>query len=260
MHMHKGKFLSFQVDNLEFLREMRINPIKVAKALVEVFAEMILMNMGARYLEQQQFSVFECCEVLKSGLSVVSSYNVCCSNVLDVTMGMTYVDRFDDAMAQRADGWTQAKEVNMVVRRTRAVAMARSNGNDLFGDKDTRRLVLHMERDSTMTPTTRCCCATEPLMVHIHRSKDVNLDIAQELLRAADQYLLEGLKRLCEYAIAQELFKITSGHSLFGVVNGRCVDDPRSKASDLNVYSLSGLDIATNRDIIGIALANLIVC
>ncbi|XP_028106753.1 uncharacterized protein LOC114305825 [Camellia sinensis] len=42
------KFLSFQVDNLEFLREMRINPIQVAKALVEVFAEMILMNMGAR--------------------------------------------------------------------------------------------------------------------------------------------------------------------------------------------------------------------
>ncbi|XP_028074909.1 uncharacterized protein LOC114277243 [Camellia sinensis] len=42
------KFLSFQVDNLEFLREMRINPIKVAKALVEVFAEMILMNMGTR--------------------------------------------------------------------------------------------------------------------------------------------------------------------------------------------------------------------
>lgn len=34
-------------------------------------------------------------------------------------------------------------------------------------------------------------------------SVDVNLDIAQDLLRAADQYLLEGLKRLCEYAIAQ---------------------------------------------------------
>lgn len=32
---------------------------------------------------------------------------------------------------------------------------------------------------------------------------DVNVDIAQDLLRAADQYLLEGLKRLCEYAIAQ---------------------------------------------------------
>ncbi|GFY95221.1 hypothetical protein Acr_10g0006060 [Actinidia rufa] len=49
-----------------------------------------------------------------------------------------------------------------------------------------------------------------------------------------------------------------SGHSLFGVVNGRCVDDPKSKASDLRSNSLSGLDIATNRDIIGIALANLI--
>ncbi|XP_028089200.1 uncharacterized protein LOC114289640 isoform X1 [Camellia sinensis] len=39
---------TLQVDNLEFLRQMRINPIKVAKALVEVFAEKILMNMGAR--------------------------------------------------------------------------------------------------------------------------------------------------------------------------------------------------------------------
>ncbi|XP_052210136.1 uncharacterized protein LOC127813282 isoform X2 [Diospyros lotus] len=56
----------------------------------------------------------------------------------------------------------------------------------------------------------------------------------------------------------EELFKVTSGHSIFGVVNGRCVDDPRSKASDLSSNSLSGLDIATNRDIIGIALANLI--
>ncbi|GER55348.1 PIB25 armadillo repeat protein [Striga asiatica] len=34
---------------------------------------------------------------------------------------------------------------------------------------------------------------------------DVNLDNAQDLLRAADQYLLEGLKRLCEYAIAQDI-------------------------------------------------------
>ncbi|XP_077218307.1 ARM repeat protein interacting with ABF2 isoform X2 [Tasmannia lanceolata] len=34
---------------------------------------------------------------------------------------------------------------------------------------------------------------------------DVTIDIAQDLLRAADQYLLEGLKRLCEYAIAQDI-------------------------------------------------------
>ncbi|KAL2238871.1 UNVERIFIED_CONTAM: hypothetical protein Sindi_1078800 [Sesamum indicum] len=36
-------------------------------------------------------------------------------------------------------------------------------------------------------------------------SIDVNLDVAEDLLRAADQYLLEGLKRLCEYAIAQDI-------------------------------------------------------
>ncbi|KAL6188746.1 hypothetical protein ACLB2K_040137 [Fragaria x ananassa] len=36
-------------------------------------------------------------------------------------------------------------------------------------------------------------------------SVDITLDIAQDLLRAADQYLLEGLKRLCEYSIAQDI-------------------------------------------------------
>ncbi|XP_043715448.1 uncharacterized protein LOC122663859 [Telopea speciosissima] len=55
----------------------------------------------------------------------------------------------------------------------------------------------------------------------------------------------------------EELFKVSSGHSLFAIVNGRCVEDPRSKASDLNSSSLLGLDVATNRDIIGISLANL---
>ncbi|XP_010251508.1 PREDICTED: uncharacterized protein LOC104593399 isoform X2 [Nelumbo nucifera] len=56
----------------------------------------------------------------------------------------------------------------------------------------------------------------------------------------------------------EELFRVSSGHSMFATVNGRCVEDPRSKASDLTSNSLLGLDIATNRDIIGIALANLI--
>lgn len=36
-------------------------------------------------------------------------------------------------------------------------------------------------------------------------SVEVSTDVAQDLLRAADQYLLEGLKRLCEHAIAQDL-------------------------------------------------------
>ncbi|GMJ12557.1 hypothetical protein like AT4G19160 [Hibiscus trionum] len=59
-------------------------------------------------------------------------------------------------------------------------------------------------------------------------------------------------------AYPEELFTVTSGHSLFAVVNGRCVEDPRSMASDLTGTSLLGLEMATNRDIIGIALANLI--
>ncbi|XP_031263780.1 ARM REPEAT PROTEIN INTERACTING WITH ABF2-like [Pistacia vera] len=36
-------------------------------------------------------------------------------------------------------------------------------------------------------------------------SVDVNIDVAQDLLKAADQYLLDGLKRLCEFAIAQDI-------------------------------------------------------
>ena len=35
---------------------------------------------------------------------------------------------------------------------------------------------------------------------------EMTTDIAQDLLRATDQYILEGLKRLCEYSIAQVLF------------------------------------------------------
>ncbi|MED6201704.1 hypothetical protein PIB30_097654 [Stylosanthes scabra] len=36
-------------------------------------------------------------------------------------------------------------------------------------------------------------------------SIEISLDIAQDLLRVADQYLLEGLKRLCEYTIAKDI-------------------------------------------------------
>lgn len=46
---------------------------------------------------------------------------------------------------------------------------------------------------------------------------------------------------------------------MFATVNGNCVEDPKSRASDLTSDSLSGLEIASNRDIIGIALANMIV-
>ncbi|KAJ0247077.1 Uncharacterized protein HA466_0165370 [Hirschfeldia incana] len=58
----------------------------------------------------------------------------------------------------------------------------------------------------------------------------------------------------------EELFQIaaTSGKSLFAIVNGKCVDDPKSMASELTGKSLQDFDVVTNRDIIEIALANLI--
>jgi len=56
----------------------------------------------------------------------------------------------------------------------------------------------------------------------------------------------------------EELFRVTEGQSMFAIVNGKCVEDPRSRASDLTSGSLLGLEIASKRDIIGIALANLI--
>ncbi|MFS7889327.1 hypothetical protein Hanom_Chr00s000003g01605671 [Helianthus anomalus] len=44
----------------------------------------------------------------------------------------------------------------------------------------------------------------------------------------------------------EELFKVNSGHNLFRIVNGRCVEDPKSMASALTCNSLPTLDIATN--------------
>ena len=35
---------------------------------------------------------------------------------------------------------------------------------------------------------------------------EMTTDIAQDLLRAANQYILEGLEHLCEYSIAQLFF------------------------------------------------------
>ncbi|KAL3844406.1 hypothetical protein ACJIZ3_001809 [Penstemon smallii] len=88
-------------------------------------------------------------------------------------------------------------------------------------------------------------------VIYIEVCRRLNLTIVGS--RVGEDFLIWPLT-----GYPEELFKVTSGHSLFGIFNGKCVDDPRSKASDINSNSLSGLDIATNRDIIGIALANLI--
>ncbi|KAL8224893.1 hypothetical protein R6Q57_017450 [Mikania cordata] len=46
----------------------------------------------------------------------------------------------------------------------------------------------------------------ELMMRYIYTgSVEVNLRIAHDLIKTADQYLLEGLKRLCEYTIAQDI-------------------------------------------------------
>ncbi|KVH91332.1 hypothetical protein Ccrd_006649 [Cynara cardunculus var. scolymus] len=97
-------------------------------------------------------------------------------------------------------------------------------------------------------------------------SKDIGCHLIQ-VLEAVNKVLFEtrGFKRSpvidskCSYLHSVLSSRCGSGHTLFGIVNGRCVEDPKSKASDVNSNTLLGLDIATNRDIIGIYLANLIV-
>ncbi|KAL8536540.1 hypothetical protein ACS0TY_011944 [Phlomoides rotata] len=99
--------------------------------------------------------------------------------------------------------------------------------------------------------SSRCSSAILLSVIYIEVCRGLNLTIVGS--RVGEEFLIWP-----PTGNPEELFKVTCGHSLFGVVNGKCVDDPRSKASDINSHSLLGLDIATNRDIIGIALANLI--
>ncbi|CAH9077575.1 unnamed protein product [Cuscuta europaea] len=95
------------------------------------------------------------------------------------------------------------------------------------------------------------CSAIMLSVIYIEVCRRLNLKIVGS--RVGEDFLIWP-----QTTNPEELFKTTAGHSLFGILNGKCVEDPRSKASDINSHSLSGLEIATNRDIIGIALANLI--
>ncbi|XP_055819825.1 uncharacterized protein LOC129888819 isoform X2 [Solanum dulcamara] len=94
------------------------------------------------------------------------------------------------------------------------------------------------------------CSAILLSVIYIEVCRRLNLTIVGS--RIGEEFLIWP-----QTGNPEELFKVTSGHSQFGIVNGKCVDDPRSMASDINSSSLSELEIATNRDIIGIALANL---
>ncbi|KAB5574122.1 hypothetical protein DKX38_001316 [Salix brachista] len=99
--------------------------------------------------------------------------------------------------------------------------------------------------------STRCGSAILLSIIYIEVCRRLGLTIVGS--RVGEDFLIWP-----QMGNPEELFKVTSGHSLFAIVNGRCVEDPRSKASDLTGNSLLGLEIATKRDIIGIALANLI--
>lgn len=99
--------------------------------------------------------------------------------------------------------------------------------------------------------SSKCGSAILLSVIYIEICRRLNLTIVGS--RVGEDFLIWP-----ETGNPEELFKVNSGHSLFGIVNGRCVEDPKSMASDLTCNSLIGLDIATNRDIIGIYLANLI--
>ncbi|KAK8657927.1 hypothetical protein V6N13_036144 [Hibiscus sabdariffa] len=110
---------------------------------------------------------------------------------------------------------------------------------------DSKHSYLHSVLDS------RCGSAILLSIIYIEICRRLGITIVGS--RVGEDFLIWP-----QTGYPEELFKVTSGHSLFAIVNGRCVEDPRSMASDLTGTSLLGLEIATNRDIIGIALANLI--
>ncbi|KAL3743803.1 hypothetical protein ACJRO7_018984 [Eucalyptus globulus] len=99
--------------------------------------------------------------------------------------------------------------------------------------------------------SSRCGSATLLSIIYIEVCRRLGLTIVGS--RVGEDFLIWP-----QTGNPEELFKVTNGKSLFAIVNGRCVDDPKSRASDLTSNSLLGLEIASNRDIIGIALANLI--
>ncbi|KAI9117441.1 hypothetical protein K1719_011607 [Acacia pycnantha] len=80
----------------------------------------------------------------------------------------------------------------------------------LLASSDAFRAMLdgvYREREAKYIPIPNIKWAAFELMMRFiyTGTADVNLDLAQDLLRAADQYLLDGLKRSCECVIAQDI-------------------------------------------------------
>lgn len=157
------------------------------------------------------------------------------------------------------------EELVTIAREVEVELVSRDIGCDLVEVLDAVNVVLFNSRGfkrSHVLVDSKCsylhsalcggsCSAILLSVIYIEVCRRLNLTIVGS--RVGEDFLIWP-----QTGNPEELFKITSGHSLFGIVNGKCVEDPRSKASDINSHSLPGLEIATNRDIIGIALANLI--
>ncbi|KAJ8538451.1 hypothetical protein K7X08_027672 [Anisodus acutangulus] len=159
-------------------------------------------------------------------------------------------------------GWMA--ELDSIAREVEAELVPRDIGCHLVEVLDAVNVVLFKSRGfkrSSVIVDSKCsylhsvlssgyCSAILLSVIYIEVCRRLNLTIVGS--RIGEEFLIWP-----QTGNPEELFKVTSGHSLFGIVNGKCVDDPRSMASDIDSNSLSGLEIATNRDIIGIALANL---
>ncbi|XP_009624491.1 uncharacterized protein [Nicotiana tomentosiformis] len=155
-------------------------------------------------------------------------------------------------------------ELDVIAREVEAELVSREIGCDLAEVLDAVNMVLFKSRGfkrSSVLVDSKCaylhsvlssgyCSAILLSVVYIEVCRKLNVTIVGS--RVGEDFLIWP-----QTGNPEELFKVISGHSLFGIVNGKCVDDPRSRASDINSNSLPGLDLATNRDIIGIALANL---
>lgn len=156
-------------------------------------------------------------------------------------------------------------ELDVIAREVEAELVSREIGCDLVEVLDAVNMVLFKSRGFKRSPVlvdSKCaylhsvlssgyCSAILLSVIYIEVCRRLNLTIVGS--RVGEDFLIWP-----QTGNPEELFKVISGHSLFGIVNGKCVDDPRAKASDINSNSLPGLELATNRDIIGIALANLI--
>ncbi|CAI0559677.1 unnamed protein product [Linum tenue] len=159
-------------------------------------------------------------------------------------------------------GWLG--ELDMIAKEVEAELVSREIGCDLVEVLDAINLVLFEFRGFKRSSVTDSMCSYLHTFLSTGSGNAILLSIVYIEVCRRLGITIVGSRVGEDFLIwpqtgnPEELFRVTEGHSMFAIVNGKCVEDPRSRASDLTSGSLLGLEIATNRDIIGIALANLI--